>query len=296
VVSTVGPFTKLGRPVLEAAIATGTHYADSAGELAFIRWAFEQAGPRAVTAGVAAIPAAAHDFVPGDLLSALACGALDRPREVHVTYLIRGRGRLPGYMTSGTRVSVGEVIGEPAVAVVGGAVVEEGLAEQRRLAWFPKPVGPHHAAGFPGAEPLTVPRHVEGLRTVRTYIAIPTAAAELAQAVGGLAAGSELVRRGVRWVLRASDRDPTPAQRGKVAWACVAETLDEDGTVARAWASGRDIYAFTAHCLAVMAQALADATGVSGVLAPAEVLDPTAALDELADRAGIRWSIKRPTP
>lgn len=293
-VTTVGPFTTLGRPVLEAAVATGTHYVDSTAELPFVRWAFDEIGPAARHAGVTAVPAAAHDFLPGDLLSALACGALDAPREVHVTYLVKARGPLPGYTTAGTRDSIAEVFGEPAVALVDGVHTEERLAEQRRLAWFPKPVGPHHAAGYPGTEPLTVPRHQPGVATVRTYLAIPTVAAELAQATAALASSSERIRDLMRHVLRASDRDPSPTQRNRARWACVAEAADGQGRVARAWMNGRDIYAFTAHALAIVTEALASGPEVSGVVGPAEVLDPAPALDALADAAGARWGLKRP--
>jgi short subunit dehydrogenase-like uncharacterized protein len=50
-VSTVGPFSRLGGPAVEAAIAAGAHYLDSTGEGAFIRTVFERHGPAAEAAG-----------------------------------------------------------------------------------------------------------------------------------------------------------------------------------------------------------------------------------------------------
>src|SRR5262249_18772509 len=56
-VSTVGPFTRFGRPAVDAAIDAGAHYFDSTGEPAFIREVFEQHGPRAKAADCAMLTA-----------------------------------------------------------------------------------------------------------------------------------------------------------------------------------------------------------------------------------------------
>jgi short subunit dehydrogenase-like uncharacterized protein len=46
-VSTAGPFMKVGRPVVAAAVDAGAVYLDSSGEPPFIREVFEEFGPRA---------------------------------------------------------------------------------------------------------------------------------------------------------------------------------------------------------------------------------------------------------
>jgi NAD(P)-dependent dehydrogenase (short-subunit alcohol dehydrogenase family) len=48
-VSTAGPFMKIGRPVVAAAVDAGAVYLDSSGEPPFIREVFEEFGPRAGT-------------------------------------------------------------------------------------------------------------------------------------------------------------------------------------------------------------------------------------------------------
>ena len=45
-VSTAGPFLKVGRPAVAAATDAGAIYLDSAGEPPFIRQVFEEFGPR----------------------------------------------------------------------------------------------------------------------------------------------------------------------------------------------------------------------------------------------------------
>lgn len=289
--TTVGPFEALGRPVLRAAIENRAHYVDSAGEFPFIRWAFEQWGGAAEDAGVTAVPAAGYDFLPGDLLADLAGTAVVEPDELHVTYAVLSTGGLLRGATKGTRSSIAGLLGREGAARVGGRLQSELPGEARRLAWFPRPVGPTHAAGFPGAEPLTVPRHVSGLDTVRTYFAMPGWQAELFQ-FGARATRWGPARDLVRRVLEAGPEGSREVQR-RSRWACVAESHGTDG-VARAWAYGTDIYGLTAVTMVLVAEALLDGPRRAGVVAPAEVLEPDVALDRAADRCDLRWSVARP--
>ena len=71
-VSTAGPFVKVGRPVVEAAVDAGAIYLDSSGEPPFIRQVFEEFGPRAERTGAVLLTAFGYDHVPGNLAGALA--------------------------------------------------------------------------------------------------------------------------------------------------------------------------------------------------------------------------------
>ena len=194
-------------------------------------------------------------------------------------------------MTRGTRASIAGLLGADSVTLVDGRLRSELPGAQRRLAWFPRPVGPHHAAGFPGAEPVTVPRHVAGVETVRTYFAMPGWQAELFQ-MGSNLARWEPAREVMGRLLTAGPAASRDAQE-QTRWACVAECRGED-QIARAWAYGTDIYGTTAATMVLVAEALAAGTGVAGVVAPAEVLEVDVALDALADRTGLKWSVARP--
>ena len=71
VVSTVGPFLKLGGATVIAAARAGASYLDSTGEAAFVRKVFDL-GPMAAERGATLVPAFGYDFVPGNLAGALA--------------------------------------------------------------------------------------------------------------------------------------------------------------------------------------------------------------------------------
>ena len=77
VINCAGPFTVLGEPVVRAAVETGTHYVDTAGEQPFIKLVADRYDEAARAAEVAVIPAMGFDYVPGDLL----CRVVARDHE-----------------------------------------------------------------------------------------------------------------------------------------------------------------------------------------------------------------------
>src|SRR6266851_3562704 len=64
-VSTAGPFLKVGRPVVAAAVDAGAIYLDSSGEPPFIRAVFDESAPRAERTGAVLLTAFGYNYVPG---------------------------------------------------------------------------------------------------------------------------------------------------------------------------------------------------------------------------------------
>ena len=93
-VSTVGPFHKLGWVAIRAAVDAGATYLDSAGEPPFIRSVYEWFGPEAEGTARRCSPRSATDYVPGVLAGALALRDAGAAAErVDVGYFGTGRGR-----------------------------------------------------------------------------------------------------------------------------------------------------------------------------------------------------------
>lgn len=67
VVTTVGPYMKYGMPLVEACALTGTHYADLAGEVLFIRQSIERFDAIAQESGARIVHASGYDSIPSDL-------------------------------------------------------------------------------------------------------------------------------------------------------------------------------------------------------------------------------------
>ncbi len=111
-VSTAGPFLKVGRLVVAAAVDAGVIYLDSSGEPPFIRAVFDEFAPRAERTGAVLLTAFGYDYVPGNLAGALALEeAGPGAAQVRVGYFVRGDIRRAG--SAGTRASVAGVLLEP---------------------------------------------------------------------------------------------------------------------------------------------------------------------------------------
>ena len=260
-VSTVGPFMRLGAPAVEAAIAAGAHYLDSTGEGPFIRSVFERHGPAAEAAGSGLVTAFGYDWVPGNLAGALALReAGERATSVDIGYFVSGSAGA-GSASGGTRASVLGLMLAPGYAFRGGQLVTEPAA--RRLRGFD--LGGRRAEGVTVAssEAFTLARLHPGLRDVNVYLGW---AGSLSRVVQAVSAGTSLLGRvpGARGAVGAilrplapgSTGGPDAEARARVGSVVVAEAFDADGTrLAAVKLSGVNPYEFTAAALAWGAQA-----------------------------------------
>jgi short subunit dehydrogenase-like uncharacterized protein len=270
--SLAGPFLELGPRPVAAAIAVGAHYVDVTGEQAFARLVHEGFGDSAAERGVVLLTAFGFLYAVGDLAARLAADGLEPVDEVIAAYAVDGFG----LGSSGTRRTVGHVMGQPVVAYEDGSLVASRVGASSREVEFP--FGRERVVEWAGTEPLTVPRHTHA-RRVRSYVRTPLPAfAARAARLGPLAAP----------LLRLSARvggGPAPEHRSRTRWTVVAEARSS-GRGRRATLTGRDVYGLTALLVVRAAEALrAGEVGAAGALAPAEGFDPGALLDRLAPLA-----------
>lgn len=292
VINTVGPFLGTSEPVVEACVAGRCHYVDITAEQAFVEWMQAEIAPRAAAAGISVVPSTGFDYLPGDLLATIAANAVDEVEEIHVAYFVPGTVGMLRRSSAGTRRTLASLVGAPMTAHVGGARRAERLGEARRLAWFPKPVGPRHAAGAPGLEALTLPARFPTVEVVRTYLAMSSWQAEAAQFLGTVGRLAS-VRAFLEKVTAGGRGGPDEAARKQTRWGCVAEAAGRAG-VARAWAYGHDIYGLTAVGSVLATARILDGACPAGVIGAADLGDPTQMLDALADATDLRWSVVRP--
>src|SRR4051794_728533 len=143
VINTVGPFSRLGMPVVEAAVENGVAYVDSTGEFEFMTDVYL----RFPGASVAVVPACGFDYIPGDLAASIAAADLqaedpsDPIADVTVSYDMSG-----GLPSRGTvRTGVDAFAATP-------------FRPRARQARFAS--GVRTALEIPWGEQVTVPRHV----------------------------------------------------------------------------------------------------------------------------------------
>jgi short subunit dehydrogenase-like uncharacterized protein len=289
-VTTVGPFLRLGEPAVTAATEAGAVYLDSTGEPPFLRRVFEEFGPRAEHSGAALLPAFGHDYVPGGLAGALALAeAGERAHRVDIGYSldgVRGQG-----FSRGTLVSLLGVLLEPGFAWHGGRLVPEPAGAR---AWrFDVAGRTRRGLSVGGSEHLTLPGLAPGLREVGVHLDWFGPATEVAHrlapvtpwlarlpgASGGMTRLADLVGRRV---------SEAPTTSGESRTHVLAEVRDAAGArVARVPLAGADPYAMTADLLAEAAvRAAAGQVRGTGALGPVQAFG-LSGLTHLAATAGL---------
>jgi short subunit dehydrogenase-like uncharacterized protein len=280
-VSTAGPFLKVGRPAVQAAVDAGAIYLDSTGEPPFIRQVFEDFGPRAERTGAVLLTAFGYDYVPGNLAGALALEAAGpAAAQVWVGYFVRGTLRKAA--SAGTRASVAGVLLEPGYAFRGGRIVSERTAAHVRS--FEIDGRKREALSIGSSEHFALPR----LRRAEVD-RIPAQAplTDVGVYLGWFGGATRLVHHGsalagsldrLPWVRRALDALAGRIQRSRaepgqsIRSDVVAVAGDARGTtLAAVHLTGGDPYSFTAPVLAWAAgKAATEGVRPAGALGPVE--------------------------
>lgn len=276
--STVGPFLRHGRAAVEAAIEAGAGYVDSTGETPFIRWVFQEAGPRAARTGARLLPAFAYDYVPGNLAGALAIQRsteLGRPAvRVEIGYFVTGGMG----MSSGTRASAFGVLVEPGYAFRDGQLITERAGA--RTATFELDDRQLTGASLGASEQFALPRLSPDLREVDVYLGW---AGKWTKPVSVLGSLSDLALRlpGARSAARrlatslagdTTGNGPDAQQRARSRTLVLARAFDADGScTARIHLVGPTPYELTADLLAWGAQRCWEGkTRDSGAMGPVD--------------------------
>ena len=161
-----GPFVHTSGPVVEACLATGTHYLDITGEIAVFESLLSR-GDEAREAGVALLPGVGFDVVPTDCLAAMLAAEL--PDASHLTLAFYNDG---GSISRGTLKTMIEHMGH------GGAIRENGEIVRVPAAWRSRDVpfgcGSRHAMTIPWGDISTAYR-TTGIPNIRVYAGAPPA-------------------------------------------------------------------------------------------------------------------------
>lgn len=294
-VSTVGPFLRLGEPALRAVLDAGAIYLDCTGEPPFIRRVFEEFGPLAERTGASLITAFGHDYVPGNLAGALALRASGSGvHRIEVGYLISGMGRSQ-VISRGTFASMVGLATEQSFTWREGIQVEPTGARMRSFPWggWDCP-----ALSIGATEHYALPRLAgpAGLPEVDVYLGrlgpatrLPRLSCRFISALLRLPRVRSVVRGAGQLAVHRVAEEPDPLALARVVCHVVGVTYDASDTVlAQVRLVAGDPYQLTANLLAWGAQRAAE-HGVSGcgALGPVEAFGLDV-LEAGAVEAGLR--------
>ena len=118
VATTVGPYFKYGKPLVEACAAAGTHYADLTGEVLFMRWAIDAADSAARATKARIVHTCGFDSIPSDIGTLLLHEAAQEGGHGELeetSFVVKSmRGSASGGTIDSARTSVDTVKKDPA--------------------------------------------------------------------------------------------------------------------------------------------------------------------------------------
>jgi short subunit dehydrogenase-like uncharacterized protein len=275
-VTTVGPFARLGDAAVEAAIDARAAYLDSNGEPSFIRRVFERYGQRAADSGAGLVTAFGYDSVPGNLAATVALRESgEAAARVDIGYFMPGDRR--GWMSGGTQASLAGASLEPAFVWRAGIRTERPAARVRS---FELEGRRHRAISAGSSEHFALPRLHPHLREVNTYLGYLVRTPRTVQVLSAVGAGAgrvpgvrALAQALARRFARGSTNGPDEKTRAKTGSHIVAITYDATGAeLTEVHLSGINGYEFTGRILAWGAsRAAAGSLTGAGALGPVDV-------------------------
>ena len=207
-----GPFARTAEPLMRACMASGTDYLDITAEINVFRLA-EQLG---AGADVMLLPGVGWDVVPTDCLAMHVASRVPQPQSLKIAL------QVPGAMSRGSALSVGEIIGAGVMARIDGELLATPDAQSQLL-------------DFGDGPALCAPLSFGDLITAWHSSAIPNIAMFVHITGEAFPEGD----------LSLLPDGPTQAQRDAHRARAVAEVTGIDGTVARSVIETVNGYSYT---------------------------------------------------
>lgn len=265
VANCAGPFSATSRPLIDACLATGTHYLDITGEIdVFV--AARNRDLEARAAGIAVCPGVGFDVVPTDCLATVLKDALP-----DATHLALGFD-VAGVPSAGTAQSMVEGLARGGRVREDGEIIQVPFAHRSRIIDFGK--GETSAVTIPWGDVATA-YFSTGIANVEVYVPARPATLAVMRALNFVRPVLALgIVQGVlgRWARHA--KGPSEADLlGETAYVC-GEVRNREGATRTAWVTTPNGYRFTAAAT-VMAIAHVLATRpAGGYYTPSQLMGP----------------------
>lgn len=248
-----GPFARTSQPMVDACMATGTHYLDITGEIEVFEACAAQ-HDKARQAGVLLMPGVGFDVVPTDCLAA----HLKR-RLPEATALRLGFSGLGGGVSHGTAMTMVENLGRGGLVRRGGKLTRVPTAHAVREIDFGR--GPQPAMALPWGDVSTA-FHTTGIPDIEVFVAQPRSAirgAQLSNYAGALLRSGP-VQSFLKGRIDARPAGPSAERRARARSLVWGEATAPDGQRVEARVETLEGYTLTAEASVRIAEkVLADA-------------------------------------
>lgn len=250
-----GPFVRTARPMVDACLATGTHYVDVTGEPDVFEAVLAR-DAEAKAAGITLLTGGGYDVVPTDCLAALLAAELPDATSLEIAF------RAGGGLSRGTALTGLDIATGGALRRVGGTLVRGPLGDPKRTIDFPSKT---RTVGAVTWGDVVTAYHSTGIANITVFSPVPrvTPAARLLRFPPVRALAARAVRRGAP--------GPSAEVRARTGVEIVAEVRSPSGS-RRGTLTGPNGYDITAD--AVVREIPLLAAAPPGAHTPATALGP----------------------
>ena len=232
-----GPFSATSKPLVDACLATATHYLDITGEIDVLEAVLGR-DREARDAQVALLPGSGFDVVPTDCLAAMVVARLPDATGLDIAF------RAGGGLSPGTARTAVEGLGHGGRARVGGRITPVPSGWRRRTADFAS--GPVTVTSIPWGDVSTA-FHSTGVPDIVTFTLLPGGGATAAmQRLAGSAARIPGVRRVLAASVGRRVSGPDDERRSRSRCQVWVEARAADGRIATGSLTAPNGYALTA--------------------------------------------------
>ena len=261
-----GPFVDTYRPMVDACLATGTHYLDITGEIPVLE-GVKQYDDLAADAGITFLPGAGFDVVPSDCLAAHLHERLPGATELTLAFDV---GEMEP--SGGTLKTLLEGVGEGSAVREGGRIVSVPFGSRTKTIDTGR--GPQTMAAFPWGDVSTAYTST-GIPNVGVYVPVSERGQQLYRALNlfGPVLAVEPVKRVLQWAVGRVAEGPDERERETGEASFYGEATDGETTV-RSRVRTPETYRFTAEAMVeILWRVLADEAPV-GYQTPSTAFGP----------------------
>jgi short subunit dehydrogenase-like uncharacterized protein len=163
VIHAAGPFIHTALPMLEACLATNTHYLDITGEIAVFELA-KTLNRKAENAGIMVMPGVGFDVVPTDCTALFLKNKLPDATHLQLAFVNSGGG-----ISHGTASTMVEGLGQPGAVRENGVIVPKPIGHKSR--WLTLDGKKYFVMTIPWGDVSTA-YHTTGIPTIETYTGV----------------------------------------------------------------------------------------------------------------------------
>jgi saccharopine dehydrogenase (NAD+, L-lysine-forming) len=260
-----GPFSATSSPMVDACLATGTHYLDITGEIDVFEAVLARAA-EARTAGIALLPGSGFDVVPSDCLAAILARALPEATRLELAI------KMGGGVSPGTAKTAMESLGTAGRARIGGVIGPIPSDRRRRQVAFADGSATVYSIAWGD---VSTAYHSTGIGDIVVYAALPAAVGAITAVsqMAGPAARSALVQGALK---RLVSRLPGPSAKARSEghgqlWGQVS---DRNGARVQGTVSTLNGYDLTADAVVRIAQLASAGKVEPGAHTPSQAFGP----------------------